>query len=176
MWAHHHRTLEALGLLTRAVRRGGRGPASEFRGLSSEEAEARLREVRREHDNRTVLFLVAGVEAVLQLDARARLARRVKSKGKPAHLRAELAARRDASANNRLELEQILDAWKAAVGRITQQVSFRQVLQYRHWLAHGRYWVQKSGIWRNGPDPDDAWARSTELLTALHSELPLSAW
>jgi hypothetical protein len=39
-------------------------------------------------------------------------------------------------------------------------------MSHRHWLAHGRYFVDKSGV---PAGPDFAHTRATTLLTQLHA-------
>jgi hypothetical protein len=39
-----------------------------------------------------------------------------------------------------------------------------QLVKYRHWLAHGRYWTQKSGI---RPTPEQAWDTGTIVFAVL---------
>ena len=42
--------------------------------------------------------------------------------------------------------EHILEAWKGVDPRIKSAVGeFKSALKFRHWLAHGRYWVPKLG-------------------------------
>ena len=50
-----------------------------------------------------------------------------------------------------------LDAYQAAV-------LSNQLVKYRHWLAHGRYWTQKSGI---RPTPEQAWDTGTIVFAVL---------
>lgn len=49
---------------------------------------------------------------------------------------------------DRVRLEDILDLWKKHVGiRAAVDQSLRKLLKRRHWLAHGRHWIdKKSGV------------------------------
>ena len=60
----------------------------------------------------------------------------------------------------------ILDILKNA-GAVPNHVigQFRECLQLRHWVAHGRYWEKPSVVDRL--DPEDVYARATALIQAL---------
>ncbi len=71
-----------------------------------------------------------------------------------------------------IRLSTVLDVWKNVCGKKKVIGAFKQLVMFRHWLAHGRYWVQKSGL--QDVDPYDAWERGRALFDALPRFGPLS--
>jgi hypothetical protein len=49
----------------------------------------------------------------------------------------------------------------------------KSLLLFRHWLAHGRYWVEKSGLGQ--VDPFDAWQIGKAVFDVLPGFRPLPA-
>lgn len=115
-----------------------------------------------------VLLLAASFEALFQAD----YLRRVKARKKDpvtAGLR-RLSVRQRGRTRRRVELDQILDVWNYAKPPVKKSIGeFRQLMEYRHWLAHGRYWNQKSGL--RELEPHEAWRRGISALAATGIEL-----
>ena len=69
-----------------------------------------------------------------------------------------------------MRFDDILDTWKKVDQTAAIAISkLKDMLQYRHWLAHGRYWPIH--YW-NCPDPNDVYLLFVELDKAIGFELP----
>lgn len=133
-----------------------------FFGLPFDEFIERLRDVRDEVEHAAYLAIIAASEAVIQVDFRAR-------KSGKASVPLQKEARRlskQEKGGKRIVLEDVLEAWKklphAPVGVISE---FKQLLPHRHWLAHGRYFVDRAPV---PTDPGLAIARFRSLQAALN--------
>ena len=121
-----------------------------------------------ELDAQVVLTLVASAEGTLRVDFDARVRRKTRDTVRP--LFKDL---RDRYAD-RVALDDILAAWKEKSGNVERVGRFKQLVLRRHWLAHGRYWSDKSGV---APDPIQAQLVIDDLfqsLTQLFPDFPLS--
>jgi hypothetical protein len=134
---------------------------SSFFGLPHDDFVEELRLLRDEIEQRAYLAIVAATEAVVQVDFRSRINARA---GVP--LRQEARdRRREERGGRRIVLEDVLDAWAELPGARRASISeFRQLLGHRHWLAHGRYFVNRAGV---PQDPNFAFARARALLDEL---------
>lgn len=114
-----------------------------FPGYTMNEVRAEMEGLLSEHDRRSALALLAALEASFRIDYLQRRYRREKDPLSRS-LRA-IFGRKEERAS--LE-EDILGAWKdysnIPSARVIVQ-ELRGALKYRHWLAHGRYWVPKLG-------------------------------
>ena len=105
---------------------------------------------------------MAATEAILQVDFKSRVrARRNTLLSRTArHL-----VKKRTEAGKRVEVKDILDRWKDAADAKRGPISeFLQLLTYRHWLAHGRYFKNTAGV---PTDPEYAFARATACLDEL---------
>jgi len=98
-----------------------------------------------EADTQASLFLIAAAEATLRVDFLERVKKRRRDSVSRA-FRDVYKSRRDHS-RHRVRLEDdILATWAAEVPEAKSHVArFKGALRFRHWLAHGRYWVPKLG-------------------------------
>lgn len=122
---------------------------SRFHGLPVAALQDRLERDRDELDQWVVMMLVSSFEAAVHTDARDRIDCRSKD-----DIRKPLRDLYD-EYEPRVRLEDILDLWSkhVAIGTTVNQ-TLRRLLRRRHWLAHGRHWVdKKSGL---NPSPWDA--------------------
>lgn len=71
----------------------------------------------------------------------------------------------------RVRLDDILDAWRDEVGSKQNFGRLKGLYKHRHWLAHGRHWVDKSGF-AVAPDPGQAWLFAEPCLEAIRAALP----
>lgn len=156
--------LQQVDLLESMGRTGApsQDPKCKFFGMPFDELIEVLRGVRDEIEQSAYLAIVASGEAVLQVDFRAR-------KGGKASVLLQQEARnltKQEKHGRRIILEDVLDAWKsvpnASVGAIS---AFKQLLPHRHWLAHGRYFVNKAPV---PADPGFAIVRFRDLCSALN--------
>lgn len=113
-----------------------------FTGFTKPELSEELKEHLSELENDACLTLLASIEAAFRLD----YAIRCEQKDK-----ADISKRfrdRFAEYQYKIPLEDVIfEEWKKD-SRIKQSsISFlKGAFKYRHWLAHGRYWVFKGGI------------------------------
>jgi len=164
IWLYYERSQAALAALRREVL-ANPSLFPLFQGMSVPEFEESLRDTRQELDSQVTMALIASFEAIIRLNFRGRISRRLKDPTSK-RLRGLARAWRPGEAH-KASLEQILDIWKQAVGNAQTIGRFKQLLKFRHWLAHGRYWAQTSGITPE-PDPEMAW----EIGSALFKKLP----
>ncbi len=95
-----------------------------------------------ESERLATLALFAAVEAALQIDYQNRIRRRVKQ-GKPLRrLFREIHKETERKNLQAPPVERLLDTWKQAHHQAAQLAGdLLAAFRYRHWLAHGRYWV-----------------------------------
>ncbi|MFL1909443.1 hypothetical protein [Plesiomonas shigelloides] len=109
---------------------------SYFVGMSYEEVLAERDLALRENDLMYSLLLLTCIEAMLRLDADTRSSRKLKDKLSVAlgvyHPRARLD-------------EDIINVRMATEDKALRRhyLFLKECFQYRHWLAHGRYWVPR---------------------------------
>jgi hypothetical protein len=165
---HYKRFTAALAALRRELTSGA-GAASQFFGMTPQDVEKALREMATELDHEVTLLLTASFGASFQVDYHQRLKTRKKdllSKKLRALTHAPVRRR-----SPRVTIEEILDVWQDESGHKRLIGQLKQLIQFRHWLAHGRYWVQKSGL--RGISPFDAWQRGKAVFDVLPGFRPL---
>ncbi len=117
-----------------------------YLGLTENELESLFARQLSELDLLAILGMLAATEGYLQSDFRGRTDLRLKDSVSQEFLKAKKRRKRT---NSRVDLDQdILDVWSkfGPIPRAKNAVSaFRSALNLRHWLAHGRYWVEKLG-------------------------------
>jgi hypothetical protein len=95
-----------------------------------------------ESEQLATMALFAAVEASLQIDYHNRVRRRIK-KGKS--LRQLYKKIHQATTHKKLQappVQWLLDSWKQVLHQSAQLGgNLLAAFRYRHWLAHGRYWV-----------------------------------
>ncbi len=138
-----------------------RDPKSQFFARPFDDFIDDLLVLRDEIEARAYLAIVAATEAILQMDFRTR------SLGRSRVLLREEAkelAKREKK-GRRIEVETVLDEWANLPGARKESISeFKQLLKYRHWLAHGRYFSRNSSV---PHDPGFAIKRARALLDEL---------
>lgn len=150
-------------------------PRSRFRNMTAVELNAAFREAEQELEQQVVLLLTASAEAAVRTD----FLLRVKRRGKD-HVSKRFTAleqQRKARGKPGVKLELILDAWKREVPPTAGQAIDRlqKLLVYRHWLAHGRWWVEKrSGLYH--PDAYEAWGILRSVLNKLPGFPGMPEW
>lgn len=139
IWIYYERSQVALGALRREILAGVAATLPHFGALSVPEADQALSEVRDELDAQVTTALVAAFEATIRVDFRLRAVRRPK-----------VLSRRfrqlDKDYDKRVPFEMVVDAWTNHSGEKLAGEHLKKLYNYRHWLAHGRYWTQKSGL------------------------------
>ena len=157
---YYRRSLEALAALKTTLTSSVR-VQSRFFGMTAHEVERALRELAQELDHEVTLLLTASFEATFQVDFRRRLARKKKDR-----LSKKLRKLwRKYKRAKWVVVEDILDVWQKETGHVQAIGKLKQLIKFRHWLAHGRYWVQKSGLLN--PDPFDAWMIGKAVFDVL---------
>lgn len=115
--------------------------STRFAGYSSEEIDLEMRSLLGEHERSIALNILAALEAAFRVDYLQRCYR--KKKDNLSRTLRRIYTKKGPRAS--LE-DDILQAWKDQTSASPQIISeVRGALRYRHWLAHGRYWVPKLG-------------------------------
>ena len=165
----HHGVVEAVveqrASVQRAIRDGSPVTAR-FLTMTEADVDAYFDAQRRELDRLTVLNLVASAEATITAD----YFRRVREKRKDPLARAYQAWHKTLSSKKQLRPDfdeagilSVLKQTRVLDNNIIGQ--FRECLQARHWLGHGRRWDRPMAIDRL--DPDDVCDRARALLVAM---------
>jgi hypothetical protein len=112
----------------------------EFIGYTLKELESELENRLEEHDKNSCLTLLSAMEALIRMD----YLQRCYTRQKDNISRKFRELHKDSGARASLE-DDILAVWKEeGIGKN----AFSQAIgafKYRHWLAHGRYWIPKLG-------------------------------
>ena len=112
-----------------------------FSGYTFQEIELEMETLLLEHERSTSLNILAAIEAAFRVDFLQRCYR--KRKDDLSRVLRDIYSEKGPRAS--LE-EDILQAWKERTSVSPQIISsVRGAFKYRHWLAHGRYWVPKLG-------------------------------
>jgi len=120
--------------------------SARFFGMSRDEVDAELRAALDEADTNAILTLLAAVEAAFRVDFALRVQRRLKDK--VSRSCRDLQKEKDRKGKrNRVSFEdEILEIWQVNDPAASAAVAnVRSAFNYRHWLAHGRYWVPRLG-------------------------------
>ncbi|MCA8921616.1 MAG: hypothetical protein KDD82_07375 [Planctomycetes bacterium] len=148
LWRYYECSVQALASLRSDLRAGRPVAINHFLGLTNDEVDDLLSELRAELNHEVCLALAAYFEGVLRVDmvARARGSKRENEKGMRdlnRHMRGLL---KEANGEvHRVRWDEVLDAWKA-VGDSKVVGAMKPVVKFRHWLAHGRYFPERSGL------------------------------
>lgn len=157
---YYRDSLVALRVLRRCAPNDPSLVSSRFGGLTPTEFEDRIQEMRNRLDDQVELSLCAAYEAQLRRDYLARTALKTKDK-------ASQAPRKLFKTHGEaVPLDSLLDCWKQTAAGFAKIVGeFRQTMKLRHWLAHGQYWNQKSGL--ANPTPEEVFRRGEALSAWL---------
>ena len=120
-------------------------PDPRFFGMNITEVDEYFTEKLNEADRQACLFLIASAEGTFHFDFFDRIYARKKDEVSLI-FRSMYREKRDHN-KTRVNLdEDILETWADRVPKSKSHISdFRGALNYRHWLAHGRWWVPKMG-------------------------------
>ncbi len=112
-----------------------------FSGYTREDLSSELRARIEELNHTSSLSLLAAIEAAFRID----YIQRNHKKKKDSLSRALRSIYKQKNTKASLE-EDILDTWKTNTNVASQLIEdLKGAYKYRHWLAHGRYWVPKLG-------------------------------
>ena len=172
VWPEPQGILENYARHVDALRWAGAGDIttdsrSGFYKWSRDALDDALKGMRGELDRATVLVLCASIEAALRTD----YTHRVTQKRKDAMARR--FRKLDRQFGERVPLDDILDAWRDELGGKQKFGRLKGLYKHRHWLAHGRHWVDKSGF-AVAPDPEQAWLLAAPCLEAIQAAFPLT--
>jgi len=128
----------------KAMLSGAEVQAARFSGMSTQEVDAWFEGMLEEADAQASLFLIAAAEAALRVDS----LRRVYEKKQDEISKAFRKVYKKKRDHRKVRLdEDILETWVQKVPQSKMHVgNLRGAFNYRHWLAHGRYWVPKLGM------------------------------
>ena len=114
-------------------------------GMDMAELDAYFESLLDEADKQASLFLIASAEATIRVD----FLERVYERRKDHVSRALRDVYKSRCEHNKIKVrldEDILDIWASEVAQAKTPVgTFKGALRFRHWLAHGRFWVPKLG-------------------------------
>jgi hypothetical protein len=115
--------------------------STRFFGLRPEEIQTDLAARLEETDQRSAFFILTTLEAAFRIDYEYRCQKRMKDdlsrSFRAIHKRRETRVSLD---------EEILEAWRENWPGLRQLIGeLRGAFRFRHWLAHGSYWVPKLG-------------------------------
>jgi hypothetical protein len=165
IFEHYRRSVEAFSHLKQTIRDfpDAIGKDSRFWAMTTDEIDEAFRKLASELDIQINLLLIASCEASLRIDFVDRLRRRKRDNASRRFKM--LDQERKARAKKGVRLEEILNVWaKEPTARRARELG--SLLLYRHWIAHGRYWVEKkSGL--NDPDPNEVWNIILQFLNSL---------
>lgn len=142
------------------------GVAPRFVGMTEGEIEARYDADRRELDRLTVLNLVASAEGTVKLDFNRRVQGRLKDSLAIAYRKwnKTLSARKQRRPD--FDRGGILDVLRDANVMENHIIrEYRECLEARHWVAHGRYWCKPVGV--DQLVPDVVFDRADAIIRAL---------
>lgn len=107
--------------------------------------------------------LTAATEAYLRVDYLSR----VQGKKKDALSRAFRKLFSEKSQRTALDRD-LLKVWKNADRKLEPEINtFTELLRFRHWIAHGRYWVNKTN---KSYTPENVYLICDSLLNAIRRE------
>lgn len=113
----------------------------EFTGMTLDELKDKREEISLENDRLMVMNLLAALEAAFRIDYLQRVS--FKKKDDLSKRFREMFKKKAQRAS--LE-DDILDEWKRCYPSLIPALGdLKSAFKYRHWLAHGRYWVPKLG-------------------------------
>jgi hypothetical protein len=148
-WEHYETgrdcIVQAAEHTKRSISAGATTPNPQFFAMSIAEVDEFFAARLDETDRQACLFLVASAEAALRVDFLQRVYDRKKDNASRAFRNIYTTACNHSRLKVRLD-EDILETWAVQVPKAKARVGdLRGALNYRHWLAHGRYWVPKLG-------------------------------
>lgn len=159
VWYSYEGTVVALDQL-QGLPHSALGALPQFRGLALSEIMEALKIAREEVEGQALVALVGAAEADLRCD----LTSRAKGlKRDPLRSQARQLAT-DTDGNPRLE--SLIDLWREATSERGHGpgAKLKSLIKRRHWLAHGRYWPDQSGV------PVDA-GNAYVIIGRFHTEI-----
>ena len=111
-----------------------------FTGYTLSELQDELENRLKELYNSTALTMLAAIEAHIRVDFLQRCYKRDRDK-----LSRAFRDLYKKYGSNIPSLNEILKLWKKSISRPAVVSELRSAFNFRHWLAHGRYWVAKLG-------------------------------
>lgn len=135
---YYEDSLEAIGLLELKVKNEEFPYPSKFIGATRQEVKEAFEQRRRELEYNANFNLIAATEAILKIDFDERVSRRGKGQGQLNNEFYKIYK----EYNPKISLENhILEQWKLFKPEERDVFSsFKGLIKYRNWLAHGRYW------------------------------------
>ena len=168
IWAYYKYMRDGLADDWRSVQR--HGPAGltalplEMQGLSLKEAFTLLIN---ELEDEVTLALISSVEASLRVDFGQRAGKKKKDNVSRAFREIYKTHK------TRARLPDLLDIWRDVGGVDRERISaVKKLIEYRHWLAHGRHWIVPSKKY----DPHEALRVADQLFDELEDLHGLSTY
>ena len=110
-----------------------------FVGMTGSEIDSHFRFLQSELEYSVCLSMIAATEAAFFVD----YWERVGSKRKDSFSK---MLKRSYQHVSRPQFDKLLKKWRVTFNFCSKEISeFKNLLNYRHWLAHGRYWILNAG-------------------------------
>lgn len=136
--------------------------SSKFELLSLDELNSYFLESEDELEHLTCFSLISATEAKLRIDYLTRV--RTRDKSTIGRIFRDFNKKR----GKKISLEEhVIESWKKETGSNSFS-DFLGLLNYRHWLAHGRYWVPKLGRYYSVDNTNEI---SEAIFDILNKEL-----
>jgi hypothetical protein len=165
----HRGIVEALNDQRASVQtaiRTGLPVSPRFVGMTEAEVDYHYDFQQRELDRLTVLNLVASAEASIKIDYFRRVDERLKDPLSVAYRKWHKTLSAAKKRRPNFDEDGILDVLKDAKVMDNHIVgNYRECLQARHWLGHGRHWGKPVVV--DKFDPDEVYDRANALLQSL---------
>ncbi len=159
IWHYYEDIKEALALARRSIHFSSSvGRESRFFGMTPDEFNQSLSDMRHELDFEVSLTLLASFEAIFRMD----LKERARKKPKDTASRALYKLYR--KHKGKVRFDDIISVWKKETSKSEVFFRLNKAMTIRHWLAHGRYWTEKSGM---KPDPCTVWNIGKDVFDVL---------
>lgn len=134
----------------------------EFVGMTESELKEKFDEYFRELSFSVCLNLAAAIEANIQNNFKLRVTNRKKD-----NISKKLRELVRLEKTYQLNLQKILNIWKENKPELKKIINqYETILQFRHWLAHGRHWILKTNIF----EEDLIYQHGLLLLSKIESE------
>lgn len=133
-----------------------------FVGMTAKEIDRHFESLQSELEHTVCLAMIAATEAAFFVD----YWQRIGSKRKDPFSKTLKKTFQNIS---RPGFDELLKKWRLAFSFCAKEISIlKGILNYRHWLAHGRYWVLNSG--RNAYPPSLVFSSIENLMDCLSTQ------
>jgi len=147
IWRYYERVKDCIEARRRVVLID-RSTHLDYAGLSNPEIEDAFAEQFEELDHQVTCALIASFEAAVCRDFRTRCKSRKTAIGR----KCKDLYKRKKQADERVTFVEVLDIWSGESKKHKVTEELKKLYRFRHWLAHGRWFPQKSGLAHVDPE------------------------